>query len=269
MVRDILDSVAVGKLKGILKDRYGKGLRVNFMQEVSSLEIKEDGFLLSRGDLHVPIQVNDKFLATAIVDRGASLQKTEQETVSQLIRLFLEPELFNWYVEQMTHNAKAEPPEEVISIFQPFELSEENQKTTAATNILCLQAKNPHLIPRLAQNIHEVAERWAFLKFSDIQDQVKTPADLKSLGALTLLIEDILNLSPEMQDILHLALADGSPADEPLLLIGCTTPVEELQAQGMLHPGLAKIMKVHRLEVERLPRDPKLMQETLEIMLEF
>src|SRR5690348_9533359 len=114
MVKDILESAAMGKLKSILHDRYGKGLQVSFMQEVSSLEIEEEGFLLYRGDLHIPIQVNDKYLATAVVVDGAELNATDQETVSQLVRLFLEPEVFNWYVEQAIHNSKGEITRDVI-----------------------------------------------------------------------------------------------------------------------------------------------------------
>lgn len=272
MVRDILNSAAVGKLKDILKDRYGKGLRVSFMQEVSSLEITEESFLVSRGDLHVPIQVNNKYLATAIVEKGADLREMDQETVSQLVRLFLEPEVFNWYVEQMSHNAKAEAPTNVVPLFEPIQLGNEAKpelRVSISTNVLCLQAQNPKLIPRLAQNIHEVTQRWAFVKLSDIQSQVRSPADLKSLGALTLLIDDILQLSPAVQEIIHQSLADSSPAEEPLILIGCSSKIEDLESQNMIHPGLAKIMKIHRLEVERLPRDPQLLQETLEFMLEF
>lgn len=266
-MKDILDSAAMGKLKGILQNRYGKALRVNFMQDVSSLEIEEDGYLLYRGDLHIPIQVNDKFLATAVVESGAELGTSEQETVSQLVRLFLEPEVFNWYVEQAIHNSKVEVTRDVPSIFEPYQMKEEQSST--ATNIICLQAKNPNLIPRLAQNIHEMAERWAYLKFSDIQGQVQTVQDLKSLGSLTLLIEDVLNLKPEHQELLHLALSNAVPAEEPLFIVGCSSPIEDLESQDLIHRGLAKILKVHRLEVERLPRDPKLLQESLEIMLEF
>jgi hypothetical protein len=262
MVKDILESAAMGKLKSILQDRYGKGLRVSFMKEVSSLEIEEDGFVLYRGDLHIPIQVNDKYLATAVVVEGAELGETDKETVSQLVRLFLEPEVFNWYVEQATHNSKSEITSDVISIFEPT-------LTALSNNLICLQTKNPVLIPRLAHNIHEVSQRWAYLRYSDIQGQIQSVADLKSLGSLTLLIDDVLQLSPEQQQILHEAVSHANPSEEPLFVIGCTSVIEDLESQGMLHAGLAKIMKIHRLDVERLPRDPKLLQEALEIMLEF
>lgn len=269
MVRDILNSAAMGKLKGILQTRYGKGLRVSFMQEVSTLEVEEDSFLLYRGDLHIPIQVNDKYLATAIVEQGADLGETEIETVSQLVRLFLEPEVFNWYVEQASHNSKTEITKDVVSLFEPFQMRPEKTGTQITNNIVCLQAENPALIPRLAHNIHELSQRWAYLSFSDIQSQIQKPEDFKALGALTLLIDDILLLSPDMQSLLYQAVSNSKPSEEPLFIIGCTSNLESLEAQGMIHSGLAKVMKANHLEAERLPRDPKLLQESLEIMLEF
>lgn len=257
----------MGKLKGILQSRYGKGLQVKFMQDVSSFEMEEEGFVLYRGDLHIPIQVNDKYLATAIVESGADLGTSDRETVSQLVRLFLEPEVFNWYVQQSIHNSRSEVTKDVVSIHEPIDLTKAS--STSSTNVICLQTKNPHLIPRVAHNIHDISERWAYLRFSEIEAQIQSADDLRSLGTLTLLVEDVLQLRPELQSIIHQMLAQGSPSEEPLIVIGCTSVIEELESQKMIHEGLAKILKAHRLEIERLPKDPKLLQESLEIMLEF
>ncbi len=286
MVLEIMNSAAVGKLKGIVKSRYGKDITLSFMQEASSLDFKEDAFLVSRGDLHVPIQVDSKFFATAVVESGASLQSIDQETVSQLIRLMLEPEFLTWYTKQMTHNSKqvlnSDSNSSVISIFEPFQLVElaqtvkstpeirkTSEKSLSATNVICVQTPNPNLIPRIANEIHDVSKRWAFLKFSDVAIEMKSVEDLRGLGSLTLWIEDILNLSPEQQSLIHQFISDASPAEEPLLIIGSASGIESLEEQKMIHLGLGKILKMNRLEVDRLPRDPKLLQETLEFMLEF
>ncbi len=274
MVRDILKSNAMGKLKNILQERYGMGLQVKFMQEVSSLSWAEDGFQANGGDLHIPIQVEDKLLATAVLEKGGKLQLVEQETASQLVRLFLEPELFNWYVQQMDHNMRSSGKDNVVSIYEPTDMlgekeADDTEGMGLSTNVICLEARNPNLIPRLSHNIHEVSERWAFLKFTDIQPQVKTVQDIRSLGTLTLVIDDILQISPAHQEMMFDYLSNSTPAEEPLMVVGCTTPIEDLEKREMIHQGLAQILKMHRLEVERLPRDPKLLQESLEIMLEF
>jgi hypothetical protein len=121
----------------------------------------------------------------------------------------------------------------------------------------------------MSLSIHEISERWAFLNYSDIQDHLQTVQDLKSLGTLTLVIDDVLRLSPARQQVLFDYLNVSTPAEEPLVVVGCTSSIEQLERQQIIHPGLARILKAHRLEVERLPRDPKLLQESLEIMLEF
>lgn len=278
----------MGKLKGIVKSRYGKDFALSFMQEVSSLDLnlKEDAFLLSRGDLHVPIQVDSKFFATAVVKSGAALETKDKETVSQLIRLMLEPEFLTWYTEQMIHNLKqshSQESEKIISIFEPFHLVESldeklavtepkglhDESKLTSTNVICVQTPNPNLIPRIANEIHSASKHWAFLKFSDIAAEMKSVEDIRVLGNLTLWIEDILQLSPEQQTLIHQFVSNSSPASEPLLVIGSSSSLESLEAQNMIHRGLVKILKVHRLEVDRLPKDPKLLQETLEFMLEF
>jgi hypothetical protein len=271
MVRDIEQSAAMGKLKDIIQERYGMGLQMRFMQEVSSLEMGSDGFMQSRGDLHIPIRVEDKLLATAVLLRGGELQVVEQETASQLIRLFLEPELFNFYVRQTSHNMMSEKSDDVVSIYEPMdlEMDDEMENFDIATNVICLQAENPNLIPRLSHNIHEVSHRWACLQFADIQNQVNCFGDIKSLGSLTLIIDDVLKIKPEHQEILYSYLENSTPNEDPLLVIGCTSPIEDLEKREMIHAGLASILKGHRLEVDRLPRDPELLQESLEIMLEI
>jgi hypothetical protein len=272
MVRDILDSAAMGKLKGILQERYGMGLRIKFMQEVSSLNFEDDTFLRTGGDLQIPIQVEDKLLATAVLEKGGELQLVEQETVSQLVRLFLEPELFNWYVQQMSHNmqSRASVVDNIVSLHEmQYNEDEEYVDAEFSANVIFLEAQNPNLIPRLTHNIHEVSQHWALLKFSDIQDQVHTVADIRSLGDLTLVIDDILQVSPKHQQIMHDHLSTSGMTDEPLWVVGSASKLEDLQAQNMIHSGLAQILKDHRLHVERLPKDPKLLQESLEIMLEF
>ncbi len=270
MVRDIEQSAAMGKLKDILGQRYGMGLQMRFMQAVSQ-EFGGDTFLQTQGDLHIPIRVEDKLLATAVLLRGGELQVVEQETASQLIRLFLEPELFNFYVRQMSHNMVTEKSADIVSIYEPMDMDieDEVENFDISTNVICLQAENPNMIPRMSHNIHDVSDRWACLRFADIQSQVNCFGDIKSLGSLTLVIDDILQIKPEHQEILHSYLLNSTPSEDPLLVIGCTTPIEDLEKREMIHQGLASILKEHRLEVDRLPRDPQLLQESLEIMLEF
>ncbi len=248
------------------------GLRIKFMQEVSSLNFEDDTILRTGGDLQIPIQVEDKLLATAVLEKGGELQVVEQETVRQLVRLFLEPELFNWYVQQMSHNMQSHSSnvDNIVSLYE-IENDDEDDCTEPdfSSNVVFLESQNPNLIPRLTHNIHEVSQHWALLKFSDIQDQVNNVADIKSLGDLTLVIDDILQVSPKHQQIMHDHLSVAGMSNEPLWVVGSASKLEDLQDQNMIHSGLAQILKDHRLQVERLPKDPKLLQESLEIMLEF
>jgi hypothetical protein len=42
-----------------------------------------------------------------------------------------------------------------------------------------------------------------------------------------------------------------------------------LESRQWIHEPLAKILRTNYLEIDRLPKDPRLLQESLEIMLEL
>lgn len=134
--------------------------------------------------------------------------------------------------------------------------------------MIFFQAHDPHLIPRLANEVHEISQRWACLKFRDVQSQIRSAEDIKSLGSLTLIIDDVLELSPQLQTLIYEYLITAQSTQDPLLIMASASEIEHLESQNMIHQGLAQILKFHRLEVDRLPRDSKLLHDALEIMLE-
>lgn len=277
MLKNVVESVAVEKLKRVIVDRYGKALSIQFMQDASDLHVSDESIYLRGRDLHIPIQVHDHHFATAVITDAVHLSPEDKLTVSYMIRMVLEPEFYNWFLTQTANNARNPiQSDNVISLFKSDEssmslsfedLQENDCGQTVDEAVICLEATNPHLIPRLAYEIHELSQRWAFLKYSDIQEQVRSTEDLLSLGQLTLLIEDILTLSPAQQQIVEQYLGHESKAERPLLIIGTSSHIESLEDQGMISATLAEKLKSQRLEADRLPRDQKLLQETLEIML--
>lgn len=278
MLKNIVESATVEKLKGIISHRYGKGLSIQCMQEASDIDMGEESVFMKGHSLHIPIQVNEKYFATAVIKEASSLSQSDQMAVAYMVRMVLEPEFYNWYLAQAANNSQnIEQEENVVSIFTPHDLTDYLEpmekdedileESLEPETVICLEAKNPNLIPRLAFEIHEVSQRWAFLKYTDIQEQVRTVQDLISLGSLTLLVEDILTLNPEHQQIIEQFLENKEKSEKPLIVIGTSSHIESLEDQGMISGSFAEILKTHRLEADRLPRDNKLLQETLEFVL--
>ena len=279
MLKYVVESAAVEKLKGIIKHRYGKILSIQSMLEASDITTGEDSFFVKRNSLHIPIQVHDHYFATAVVADAAKMETADQLAISYMVKMVLEPEFYNWYLQQNANNVQNfKQADNVVSIFTPHDLtqyidneSEEDElpweDSGLHQHLICLEAKNPNLIPRFAYEIHDVSQRWAYLKYSDIQNQVASVDDLLALGNMTLLIEDVLQLSPAHREIISSYIDRQTTAERPLLIIGTASHIESLEEQGLLEPAFAQVLADHRLEAERLPRDSKLLQETLEIML--
>lgn len=279
MVREILDTAAMGTLRGILKERYGMGLQVKFIQEVNSPVGGEDDARLVGADLHFPIIVGEKFLATAVLEKGGKLQIAERETAGQLIRLFLEPELFTWYIEQVSNNFNATEKnvqsinsnDNVISI-NSVDFGNGDSFSPGlplGSTFLYLESKNLLSFSRISSVVHEISGRWAFLNLKDVLTNIHSSKDLKSLGSLTLAIDEISVLPLHVQELIYQSLVDSSSESEPLMVIGSQTPLDFLEAEKLVLPQLAQLLRTQKLEADRLPKDPRLLQESLEIMLQI
>lgn len=274
MLLQLLNSPAVDRLKRLIDIRYGKKIEIRSMMQVSGLASLDQEHEVRFGDLHVPIRVEDHYFGTAIVQSVTDLSVDDHVTITELVKLILEPEFFNWYLENMAANAKvdrnhARNQGQVLSIFNHIESSIESEDLKSFNaGVICLQAHNPASLPRMFHDIHELSNRWAFLQYSDVQSQINCADDIRLLGSLTLVVNDVLSLDPKHQTLIYQFLISENKENAPLFIFGSTSEIENLQSQQIIHEGLAHLLIVNRLEVERLPRDRNLLNQTLEFMLE-
>jgi hypothetical protein len=280
MIAEMMKLASIVRLKGILKSRYGKGLEITTM--VDSDEIpRGEGCLLRGNSLLIPISANGHYLATAIVPKADDIQESDRQAITHLVRMILEPEFYSWYLDQMTHNSlhshsliDTNIDTNIVSLHLPLELGADlpdetlfNEDADGGTHVLFLEAASPAQIQKIAVDIHEVSERWAYLRFQDIKDQILSVQNLAELGSLTLFVDDILNIGDFHREILVSYLQHPHSVQEPLILIGSSTSLRDLLSHDMLHPDLARLLESHRLEVERLPRTRDLFREAIEMVL--
>jgi hypothetical protein len=273
MVKQVENSAAMGKLKGLLKSRYGADLSIQWMRDVSSLDMSEQGMQVPWGDLHIPITVHDQFFATAVVKNLKPTAANESSAIRELVQMVLEPEFYNWHLGQIAANsfASEKSMDNVVSIFSnDIQYDLENdfiEIQEKGPSAIVLEASNPGKIPRVAHEIHELSGRWACLRFQDIQNQIKSVQDLKELGHMSILIEDLLQLSPDQQKFISDYIQSSIPDQNPLLLIGCSSEFDSLVERKMIEPALAQVLEENVLQVDRLPKSSDLLQETLEFIL--
>lgn len=264
MLQVIESSAAVNRLVGLLKSRYGLDMRIRSIQAVNSDNLLEQGMQVLRGDLHIPISSNEHFFATAQVVGGEKLSQRDRKNINDLVQAVLEPEFYNWYLQQMTDNAiHAQETENVRSIFD----QKINKRHTQSTNAIYLYANDTKRLLQVSHELHNLSDRWAYLQYRELSEQLRDAEDIKSLGSLTLQMGNVEQLSTKDQEKILSYLKISSYEDHPLMIILGNESLSSLVDKKLILPALAAELSRNSLNVDRISFDLDLLQETLEFML--
>lgn len=258
------------RLRGIVQSRYGKGLQINSMMNLQDLR-SDCPFEIQGQDLIVPIFNQDQFLGSARISEGASLKQDEMSTLSQLVRLVLEPELYSFYLDQLAHNSFVINPSKsnVVSLHKDHQDTDLNlnDNSEIKSNIFFLDGDTNQRKQKVASEIHDMMDRWAFLRFEDIQSQVQNVKDLKELGSVTLFVENFEKISEFHKEVITEFLRDSHWPSEPLFLITSQQSLMDLRNKDLIHPTLAQMLTAHRIEVDRLPFELARLQESVDMII--
>jgi hypothetical protein len=268
MFSDSLKSSSVHKLESLLKDRYGLGMQVNFLVDSAKQETTTDSYYLVDSDLKVPVVAKGKWLATVVVPSAGRLEFKDHSAIADLVRLVLEPTLYSWYLEQFENNQKSafvnsennilDNISDEINTIDSFETPSEHGKMQIIGSVLRLKSSNTKQINKVALEIHEIADRWAFLRFNEIMAGIHDLNDLKSLGPVTLFIEDLSALPLNMLSLISNYSLDSSPDDHPLILIATRESKEKVSE------NIQSIL----VDVDRLPAEINQLRDTVTLLLD-
>ncbi len=276
MMTEIMQKNSVQKLKVLLQNRYGMGLKITTMTSIENagVDVQEMRSELRGSSLHVPVCARGKYLATAILTRSEPMSAGDISAVSEIVRLVLEPLLLSIYLERQESNTAVIQDENVL-LLRPQESFEANDGSDwnpdgleFNQSLIMLESYNPHTISRVAVHIHEAAGRLALLRYKEVHGSLNSVQDIRELGTLTLLVEDVLQLSPEEQARLATFASSANEKTEPLILIGCTTPLDELVEDELINIELAEIAEKSHLELDRMPKEFSQLRETIEMALD-
>ena len=269
MQNSALNSSFVNRLKQILESRYGKGLQIRQLMDLNELQSLE---AFTRGrDLHIPIQVNGSLLGTAVVPFADDLNQEKRQGVTQLVRMVLEPAMYRWYLEQKESNLeelnKAEPNLENVRVFgdEP-ELVEpyESPASELISHLIHLEGRSENTNKKIALQLHELTGRWAFVPFNDIKSELETSEDIAKLGAMTIFVEKVEELTPSEQELLLNYISENRSEEEPLILTTSTLKLNDLNAVNIVSNFLDEI-SINCFEVDRAPVNKETLKEVLEL----
>lgn len=279
MQHSTLDSSFVDRLKQILASRYGKGLYIRQLLDISELTPGDDTFTRGK-DLHIPISVKGNFLGTAVVPSADDLSSEKRGGIAQLVRMVLEPAMYKWYLDQKEANLeelnKAQPDLQNIRLFGETlpsldelldggqDLPHHGPDNELVSHLIHLDGRSEINNKKVALQLHELSGRWAFVPFADIKGQLHSSMDIARLGGMTIFIEHAESLNEAEQELLMEYISEEHLPDEPLIITSSQKNLDEL-SEASLNSQFVDEMSVNCFEVDRAPLTSQGLKEVLEL----
>lgn len=275
-----LDSTFINRLRQMIADRYGKGLQIRQLMDLTEVDLEDDCF--TRGqDLHIPIKVNGAVLGTAIVPSADDLNEKGRQGITQLVRMALEPALYKWYLEQKEANlqeiSKAHLELDNVRLFgeerlpniddiltENPEVLNEGPAQELVSHLIHLQGRSELTNKKIALQLHEMTGRWAFVPFADIKNQLHSAQDIARMGAMTIFVDKVENLNQPEQELLTDYISEERFSDEPIIVTSSSFSIEDL-SQSSFSDKLHDEMSVNCFEVDKAPLSPEGLKEVLEL----
>jgi hypothetical protein len=260
--------ISVDKLKRLVSSRFGKRLELRTMVQVDEFTHLEPQV---RGqDLFIPIHEQKSFLGTAIVNDVSDVNSENQAQLAEMVKLILQPVLYKVFLARQEDNLKQTASVHFDATnLQPLDMptQPEEKKINLLTSLIHFVGHDPLRLKKSALLVHEMTERWAFLSLSDIAVNIKSVDDLTQLGTATLFIEDPIQLTTKVQQILLDYLALPKASQELLVIIGSQQPLSVLREQSTLDEKLLTLVGQQTLELGRAPLTEKGLRSALHLML--
>lgn len=261
---------ALIKLKQLLSSRYGKGFELRRLMDLSKLRVDSEP-VVQGNDLFIPIVVQEQFLGAAIIPHGWELCEDKKKSVTQLVRMVLEPKLYGEYLERRETNLQSLESSSFsttnLSLFAEEEDFDDEilaEPKNLITSLLHLQGHDNSLIKKVALQIHDFSARWAFVPFEDVSKELHSVMDLCNLGGMTLFIQNVESLSEEHQSLLAEYSQSPRSLVEPLILTSSNLSLEKLNSR-LVNKALLEEIKESYLEVERAPLSSQMLRELLDL----
>lgn len=271
MRNSTLDSSFVNRLKQILADRYGKGLQIRQLMDLSTSDLNADDVIMKGNDLHITIRANEVFLGTAVVPAVNDLSKENRHSVTQLVRMVLEPAMYKWYLDTKEFNLYALKNNHLnfnnIRLFKRDSLSEEDLTesltTQLMTHLIHLEGLSATTNKKMALQLHELTAGYAFVPLNDVKEQLQNSQDISRMGAMTIYVENVEALSLADQELLLEYANQKNSINTPLIVTSSSKKLTSFSEA--MNPSLVKKLSASCFDVSRAPLNTQGMKEVLEL----
>ena len=263
------DQSSINKLKSILKNRFGKGLEISRLTDLQSVGPDSD-FFFKNSDLVIPIFQEETYLGTAIVPDAKEIDDRNITSISTLVKMTLIPVFYSQFQILQENNLNAVSSRlNSDSAIDDFGIrqADTTESSGIISHVIHLNGIK-EIVFKVAHQIHEIDRRWAFLPYENVKNEFKSIEGIKSLGSITVFIDNVLTLTLEEQKMVsdYKTASVKQKSDEPLIIIGSNPLLSELAN----HPGVSSemmiVMNDQTFEVNRAPLTYAKLKEAVEIL---
>lgn len=268
MYTDLLKASSVERLIGLIQSRYGLGLEVNFLSE-PVMPNEGGSYFFNQGTLKVPLQMHEHYFGTAILKNASNLSDFDKSSLTNLIKMVLEPELYHHHLKMKAEQTTIDMGS-LDNVEFMFPRNDEFFEEDVIETDAALFEGPTSLVSKVAHEAHDIRENWAFLPWNQIQDQVKGPGDIINLGASTIFVEEITDLSLNTQQMIRFCLQKAPKDDQPkpFFVFGSRFSFNEITQIQHMDQELCEFLKSRCLNLNRVPQGRQQMVQTLELFLE-
>ncbi|MGE0632192.1 MAG: hypothetical protein AB7O96_07270 [Pseudobdellovibrionaceae bacterium] len=258
----------MNKLQEVIKAKYGKESQVRFLTSVSP--VSSGSFGIMKRDLTLPVELSEGFYVTVIIRDGFDLNDKQKREISDLAGIYLGRTSQKMSADVREANTKVTVVEPSATIL-PFENNYIDDEFIRLTpNVQIRESKQPKELSekvyvfnrpsispaKLAAVFHELAQTWAQMRWQDVKAGISLAQDLKSLGRVTLIIENWGPLPQREKNLLlqwmtELRFEEGSPF---FVIINKESACEDLEIFATI-------------DADRLPVDSIQLEQTLDMLL--
>lgn len=234
MMHKLETNPSTKRLKDIIQMKYGASLKLLPIADSSNLSASTN-YYAKGDDILIPIVVNELFLSTVLVPRGNLLSQTDKNSISQLVRMVLDPVCYSAYLTSKEQRM-LEPLQEGFDggLAGPTLVETSNKKKPLCTGSIFSRSSNLMSFNRFAHSVHEITHRWAMLRLDDLGDSLSSTQDLLDLGPITLLIPELRELSDSKIGMIREYLGKNHSSNDPLILINSQASLVDIDKEKQL-----------------------------------
>lgn len=262
---------SITKLKSIIRNRFGKGLEISRLTDLQSVGPDSDFFFKNK-DLIIPIFQEKTYLGTAIVPDAKEIDDRNIHSISTLVKMTLIPVFYSQFQSLQENNLLASGGQmQATTGVDDFGIkgarSTVGDVSSIISHVIHLNGIK-EIVFKVAHQIHELDNRWAFLPFENVKNEFKSVSNIKSLGRITVFIEDVVALSLEEQMLIaeYRNKSQSTQSEEPLIIIGSQADLKELAAHPAIASEMLFAMNEQTFEVNRAPLTYAKLKEAVEIL---